>query len=500
MRISVRILISSLLAAVTIFGCSILAFASEETPEQVPEGFLVVDQDQASLLNLASDVKAASVTEYSTTDIYNLLYSALRGSNSSTTYSLPYIANRLNNILGNVVTINTSVSSISSLLSTISYGLCGTDSGSPAYNVLDSLYHYNDLDGNTYGVAQLLAMSWGHLDDISDNLSNYLPIFQTAFSGIDHSVDAVNSTLSTGFAQVHSDFTSFDWVNQGSFLGVSYDIPSTGYVDLSSRGAYSSKPYFLFNLSSYSSSAYNSHVIYHFRLPIALASSSPQLYNFDFTLGFVSPEIGFIPFSNIDYIVLNNRHSTDLYVIMPQYFEPSYPLCIRLDNFDSRLFHYEDMTPSISYLLGDSKNYFDFYDRIKFASLSTQIDKLTNALVPDNVAAAEAASQAVIDDTLDGFTGSGSAAAKVNDTSSMKNVSGSLRSGLETGAGVSNATSVFTLGSDFWLWFSQDTSDMINSPYPAPVVQQLRGSGDEIVDFLSGNDAEVQNLLRGSEW
>lgn len=89
--------------------------------------------------------------------------------------------------------------------------------------------------------------------------------------------------------------------------------------------------------------------------------------------------------------------------------------------------------------------------------------KISRYFASDSKLAAEEASQQVIDSTLEDFTGSGSAAAKVSDSKAMKDVSGSIKSGLDTGASVSNATSVFNTGSDLWGWFTRENYNNINS-------------------------------------
>lgn len=133
----------------------------------------------------------------------------------------------------------------------------------------------------------------------------------------------------------------------------------------------------------------------------------------------------------------------------------------------------------------------DYYQQLKEAFYQ---QRLTDYTASSLKAQAEAASEPVIQDTLEGFTGNGSAAAKTSDTGSMKNMSGSIQNGLNSGASASNAASVFS-NQTFWSWFTQSTSDGINSAYPAPVVQNTRGSGDDVPDFLSGNQAELNDLL-----
>lgn len=196
------------------------------------------------------------------------------------------------------------------------------------------------------------------------------------------------------------------------------------------------------------------------------------------------------------------------------FFEPatSYGTYVYIFNFKDYNLGYTDIYFEVEYLgsgspqmSGDRSGsaYFIPFDsvanqQLKVAfyqsTISDDISSLANYLVSPSKQAAENASQAVIDDTLDGFTGNGSAAAKTSDTGSMKNMSGSIQNGLNSGASASNAASVFS-NQTFWSWFTQSTSDGINNPYPAPVVQNNRAPGDYVPDFLSGNQAELQDLL-----
>ena len=154
---------------------------------------------------------------------------------------------------------------------------------------------------------------------------------------------------------------------------------------------------------------------------------------------------------------------------------------------------------TVEYINDYSKEYFELYNLINDQVNNDNLSKLTQELASDDIREAKEASKQVIDDTLDGFTGSGSAAAKGSDIAGMKSISGDVQSGLNGGGSISGATYVFGINSGFWDWFTQTTSNNINNPYPAPIVDQTRGSGDEIIDFLTNNNQEVQDLLRSRE-
>lgn len=484
MRILVRILISSFLAAVTIFGCSILAFASEETPEQVPEGFSWVDQDQVKVLEFSE--KAAAATTYTTTDIYNLLSSAMGSPSSSTTYSLPYLAYRTNQIYTRTGTISTTLTQIFD-------SLAGNGS---AYNVLDSLY-YQTQSGNTVSASELLAYIWVHSDNIDSALSSSLPFIQTALSNIDSSVDSVkssvdsvNTSVSTGFTQLQSSLDQISWTTYTSSLTIS-SSPSSVVTPVAREPIY-----YIFTIPITST-----ETVYNFRLPYRVSAFyTPQPS--DFEIGYIY-QGNAVPIDRrvelVDYNALNSL--LDIYVSDTRFYITTSP---------STYMYYIKYTPSSTqtpvfnyspaqfrYIQDSSIDYYTVYGWLRSRSDSDQLDKLVNALAPDKFVEAEAASEQVIDQALDDFTGNGAGAAKVSDSAAMSSVSGSVQSGLDTGASVSNATSVFNIGSDFWGWFTQSNSDFINNPYPAPSYVQTRGSGDEVVDFLSGNDIELRDLLGG---
>lgn len=488
-------------------------FASDSPEQGTPEGFSWVDQDQVKVLELSE--KAAAATEYTTTDIYNYLTVALGQAGTSTSYSLPYMAYRTNQIYTRLGTMNTTLSTVSNTLTNIFDSLAGNGA---AFTVLDALY-YQTNSGNQLPISELLSYIWVHTDNLDSLCTNAFPLIvsslnsadsklslintsvgsvKTSVDSVKSSVDSVGSKISTLTSTVNSFPEQFDYI-QWDLVTSSVTITSDPLASSPITPIANQPVYYVFNLPRNTVES-----VLNFRLPYYHSRFfNPSVSDIEF--GYISggqlyPFTQYIRF--IDFNALSG--SLQVYVadtrfqLVPSTF--SYYIKFTPPFTSSVNPNFTLSSPQIRSVSDPSNDFYTVYGWLRSRTDSMILDRLADRLAPDNVAAAEAASQAVIDDTLDGFTGSGSAAAKVNDTSSMKNVSGSLRSGLETGAGVSNATSVFTLGSDFWLWFSQDTSDMINSPYPAPVVQQMRGSGDEIVDFLSGNEAEVQNLLRGSEW
>lgn len=433
------------LSSAPIYAASEDSIQSSEVPSIViPEEYLDPVYDKLAY----GDVRAV---EYSTTDIYNLLQSALNGSSYLSAYSLPQIASQIRRI------------------STILYG--SGQSVPSSGNLFDNLNTYlSASDGGSRVGIGTLAMNMQY--DLTD-IKNYTSSISSSISSLD----------------------SISWLNTGaSYLGAKRS--PTGSV-VSSWVTGERDWFFGFNFagSTYSSNQpmtlrlwipfdpWNQIGSPNFRLKSIQYVSGGSAYpvNFDNSNVFFEPGINYGSYVYIFNFKDYNLGYSDIY------FEVEY-----IGSGSPQMSG--DRQGNAFYLPFDSA----FNQQLKVAfyqsSMSSDISSLRDVLADSSEVAAKQASQPVIDDTLSGFTGSGSAAAKTSDTGGMKNMSSSLQSGLDTGASVSNAASVFS-NTTFWTWFSQDNSNKINQPYPAPEVPRLRGSGDEIVDFLSGNQQELDSLL-----
>lgn len=106
-------------------------------------------------------------------------------------------------------------------------------------------------------------------------------------------------------------------------------------------------------------------------------------------------------------------------------------------------------------------------------------------------------SQEVIEETLDDFSGNGSASVKKADTSSAKDTSNALRSGLSTGGSSSDTFEVFNITSDFFRFFSQDCYDYVNGVSDLPVsdFNSRSRSYDSYPDFISPLDFRYQERI-----
>ena len=170
-----------ILTLLTIVLCSAMAFASDDfpSPEQAPlevdeAPFSWVNLEQAEIMNTAQEIKAVTASSYTTTDIYNLLYSALRGSSSVDTYSLPYIATQVWGTRSACNTMRDHLEVIRSILS-------GTASGlNPIANINDALYI---SAGNTsYSQAELTGMIWNLVGNLQTSLSSTNSILANSYN------------------------------------------------------------------------------------------------------------------------------------------------------------------------------------------------------------------------------------------------------------------------------------------------------------------------------
>lgn len=446
------------LSLLIIVLCSAMAFASEDspTPEQAP---LEVDQNSLTLQTKAQEYRAV---ERTITDVYNLLDAALFG---DSTYAMGMLA-----------------------------------------QISDQLEFW--VSGNSYTIADLQGMTW----QLANTISNQLSTTNGLISSTNSLIGTTNAKLEYVFSAIE-DTINIKWYSSAhAYNGTSKGLDT--------------------NFLTSNDSAKPIYVSYNFN-PGGLVT--PQLYRITLPIRYSNPYSGYISLSNI-YVTLDFN---EFYLIpIPEHFiefttSGSYLYLFDWQPYTSNSYHYyfeltgpRNLQFRTNYDTGVYTIPFDTLDyqiiRTAFnsaksassldelkvisstlSSLASNISSTSDAaealadyfVSPEKQAAEDASSQ-VINSTLNNFTGSGSGAAKSSDSNAMKDVSGSLQSGLNSGGSVSGATGVFNSGSDFWGWFSQQNSNYINNPYPAPVVSPTRGYGDEIVDFLTPNSNELQDLLR----
>lgn len=473
--------------AAVLFTCVVLlssaaAFASEgefPSPSEV-SNWLAPDLDSVAAKELAESLVSVvnsdgtRAVQYTTTDIYNLLYSALQGSNYLSVYSLPKIANYTDRIAQILYGSGQSVptQSLYANLREIHEILNGTTNGVYVRPSIQECLFRTDEDLNFVGV--------------SSDLGNILEMTQLSYAVLNqlHGDGQSNSYYLSQILSAVND-TSDPWTNTGAYYHGAKTSPSGSSLGWTT-GLTTAYFGYQFNTNNYIN---NVPMCLRLFIPWhAWGASGDVSIELTDIIAYTGSEISLhYDESNAFYEPVKNGTYVYLFGFQDIY-NGSYPI----------YFKFAYTGPGSSELNGQiaGSSYFvpfnsDYYQQLKQAFYQ---QRLTDYQASSPKAQAEAASQPVIQDTLDGFTGNGSAAAKTSDTGAMKNMSGSIQSGLDSGASASNATSVFS-NQTFWSWFTQSTSDGINTAYPAPVVQQTRGSGDEIPDFLSGNQAELNDLL-----
>lgn len=458
-----RLVKITVLTLIIALCASVLCFA---TDEETPDFSSVVSPYD----DILEEIFASGGTKvaYDANDIYLLLNTYFKGSLYNTSYSSnlgnsPFLIGRLCYYLDHAFGAD--------------FYLAGGDN--VWQYTADSLHYI--VNGTTdYSQAQLQAMTWGKTGDIL-----------TSTQAISQSTSQSNTTLQS----INSKLTNYSWTSSPvSNITVRTSIDGTP-ISSNVSG-------FDFYVSLSFDSSFDSYLPNVFRIFFPIER---------FTSTGVSDQ-SFIHIPELSCFVNNNRYQLNV----PDYFIEqtatgfyAYFFGFNPYSTDYYTFHIHlDKDATYRYWTSVSASYIPFntddYQFMKtafyqqksansFGSIDQNVQLLADRFIDSDVQAAEQASQGVIDDTLTGFTGNGSAAAKVSDSTAMKNMSGSVQSGLSTGASASNATSVFS-NTTFWSWFTQATSNGINNAYPAPTVSQSR-DGDQVVDFLSRNENDLHDLL-----
>ena len=494
-----HILNISLLLSLSIFLFSCLAFASDsdldqtqEPPEVESASYDPLNLDDVRVMEfaelLSSGDRSVPASTYSTDDIYTLLYAALRGTSQTSVYSLPRISFWSEQIWNRMAQTNTKLDNI--------------------YNVFATNTELAVGSGGTqvYTLAELVGMCWDYLGDIATDTS-YLSSISYNLGVTNNKIDTVNSNLGSLFTETQrtnakleyvfsaiEDTINIKWYSHSdtTFYGTSLGYDTNFLTSSSSSRSFKTSISFTNGLS-------NSPNVFRIFFPIYLDGNFGSSPNYTLTVKNYRSG-SFIDVSVTDYFFENTLNGTYLYLFD---FRPFYgtPYYFELSSNSVSIYN-SDYANNLYYIPFDTFDYqimkSAFY-QAKSANSLDQLDTIVSLLgqiaPSQSYQSAESASQDVINETLDDFTGSGTGAAKRSDSRAMKDVSGSVQSGLNTGGSVSNATSVFDSSTHFWDWFTQTTSNNINNPYPAPVVQNVRGSGDEIVDFLSSNQEEMRSML-----
>lgn len=449
---------------------------------------IAFDLEQSGLLS-ESGTKAQDYVYSIYLYLQNSIYPQLSAINSST---------------ASIATSNTNISSDTTKILKVLYGNNSTmpsqgihtmidimldtlntpyTSGTTSPGVLGNLILMNDKLSTASGVSVATSAA---------NIADALGASNTTLSTISSRINTTNSRLNTVNTNLNTINTSVRELNNMSwtditsyfeYIGCSFDIEDafTNHVITS--------PDVYFKIAPSQNIGGN---VIRIRLPFVFGNFS--IYN----KVKVYYKTGVDEYDNDIYIevptlsIVNNGQQIYLYNLPNQAFKNNF--IIRLSN------EYQDITTSTSstlfkveYIGQDIAQSWLLRQSLATSNIERMILNIKDEIASDNMVNAKKESKEVIDDTLENFTGSGSAAAKKSDTQAMKDISGSLKSGLDGGGSVSNAISVFNSNNGIWEWFTQNNYNDINNPS----LEQRKTRSDFVPDFYNNNQFDLRNLLGG---
>lgn len=499
-RLKNLIIISLLIFGIAAF--SVVAYADDPSsgdPSESPEESLVLTQEQEQIvlesaqeiLNIlqSNELTSTRAVEYTTTDIYLLLLQILSNNNSSSAASLSTIQNYLllirNALTGNSATTqsiaNTLYGKFGALLDLVTELTDGNADWTSNHTLgplqyiafAFDLHNFSNLtDFEQYTLYDYLILGDNILAGIQEYLPNLIPydytsILSTISSAI-YSVVSNTSLISSrilNFSNAFDNYVryadSFHWqsfINGSSpyFVGYTYDFEDI--ITLPSSGTLSLNQDFYAWFSGMPQDFYNNYL---YKIHINVQRLALNNYVYTPTVEFyVRYNNASYKVNNIDFMVIPYRSGIDIYFTSPVFstydeFAIKFiaPPILAITNVD----------PIINFLRSDQRDYWDFKDQIiKYKNANT-ISDFKKLYASDDLIAAKENQQAFEDQALSDFTGSGSAAAKGSDLSSLKGISGSFTSGLSSGGTISQATSVFSSNSELWGWFTQNTKNSLDN-------------------------------------
>lgn len=324
-------------------------------------------------------------------------------------------------------------------------------------------------------------------DDIVDQTSRLVSELEASNNWL-MSIDNTNYSIDQTLTELRNN-NSFK--TGGTFLGAKTTIDGS-YLTSNTSISSHTKTYFDYRCSSYNTAAYK--ITIPFRVNRSIDNNAVHINSLKYYInGNYQNE-----YYHYSFYSLPNENGFDVYLFdfLPWSTASSSVYTFEIEFDYAGTVYYN--RGSIKYLLADTFEY-------ALLRMQFQTNDIKEAVAPDNYLAAERESQEVIDDTLDGFTGDGSAAIKKSQTSSMKGLSSDLQSGLDGGGSVGDATQVFSSGSDLWQWFSTQNKNDINQLYVPGNRRNLRksaspqGEGWEIIDAITPNEQEYRDHLVGGD-
>ena len=313
---------------------------------------------------------------------------------------------------------------------------------------------------------------------------------------IDNSVNNVDVSINNTSRSILSQLDKMDNLNWTSFV----NNPILGYsytVDDALSGTYFTPSVYPSSYNDFyvvidSSSLYNKAL----KFDIPFYSVNNAEFNIDFKT-IIGNKIFSSSFDDILFFNNNSLSSTIIvYGLDFAYSSPNKILMHITPSVSSQNIYFYTGTSFVSYLNFDSMDY-------QYLSMALSLRLLSSVYASPDLIAAKKAQQNYEDTALSDFTGSGSASASTSDLGSLNGASATLKSGLDTGASVSDGFSVFNPNSSLWGWFSQRNYNEINNLYVPDQRNLFRGSSVSDIDtpYLDNNTNEFYNLLGGdNKW
>ena len=499
---------------------------AEDSLEDLPQSALlstVTDPDEIELdntLRQASSLLAASSTTYTADDIYNLLISIRTTYGGSSYFRVidPQVTDLLTNIYTRMALYQSSldnlISSSNSLDSTLDNIYDSLGAGTSGYNVLyllDSILNQanainDNLEYNDGTTVQGLGLMVQYIQRYTNSINNNVSVCKDHLQSITFDLATIHSylnNLQTSLDTIHNDnsnflsvFSSLDNLSWTSFV----NNPILGYsytVDDALSGTYFTPSVYPSSYNDFyvvidSSSLYNKAL----KFDIPFYSVNNAEFNIDFKT-IIGNKIFSSSFDDILFFNNNSLSSTIIvYGLDFAYSSPNKILMHITPSVSSQNIYFYTGTSFVSYLNFDSMDY-------QYLSMALSLRLLSSVYASPDLIAAKKAQQNYEDTALSDFTGSGSASASTSDLGSLNGASATLKSGLDTGASVSDGFSVFNPNSSLWGWFSQRNYNEINNLYVPDQRNLFRGSSVSDIDtpYLDNNTNEFYNLLGGdNKW
>lgn len=235
-----------------------------------------------------------------------------------------------------------------------------------------------------------------------------------------------------------------------------------------------------------------------FRVYVPFMSSSLYDVNsdFDLTISYFDPSNNALtPVSFDNYFLESTTRGTYIYIFDFRPHNVSY-LSFTLSGAVQYDSNYSGYVYTIPFDTLDYQSIKTAFYQMKSANLQGQdsdnIQALKDVYASDDLIQAKQAQQAVEDEVIDTFSGNGSERMTVNDVRGVKDVSSNAKQFLGTGSSSSNALSIFTInGQGFWVWFSQTTSDNLDTS------SNNRKSSDDYISIYDKNLEDYYNGLGG---